>query len=72
MPLPVVPNTKPLRYASQPDGSPGQIALSAFGTVLETIQMFERPDVLGHRLAWAFGSPQLLVVPRAGIWKNAF
>src|SRR5260221_8546850 len=25
--VPVAPNTKPLRYARQPDGSPGQIAL---------------------------------------------
>src|SRR3979411_1707727 len=67
--VPVAPNTKPLRYARQPDGRLGTMALSASGPVPETIQMFERPDVLGPRLAWAFGSPQLLVVPRAGIWK---
>jgi len=56
----------------QPASPEGQMALSAFGIVLETLEMFERPDVLGHRVTWAFGSPQLLVVPRAGIWQNAF
>lgn len=56
----------------QPPSPEGQMALSTFGIVLETLEMFERPDILGHRVTWAFGSPQLLVVPRAGIWQNAF
>jgi hypothetical protein len=46
--------------------------VSVFGTVLQTIAMFEEPDVLGRRLTWAFGGPQLLIVPRAGEWANAF
>jgi hypothetical protein len=58
-------------YEVPPDEE-GQLALSVFGTVLETIEMFERPDVLGHRIRWTFDRPQLLVVPRAGIWENAF
>lgn len=48
------------------------IAVNAFGIALRTLSMFERPDVLGHRVQWAFGSPQLLIVPRAGEWENAF
>lgn len=46
--------------------------VSVFGTVLRTMHMFEEPDALGRRLRWAFGGPQLLVVPRAGEWANAF
>ena len=34
--------------------------------------MFEGPDALGGQVEWAFGSEQLLVVPRAGDWANAF
>jgi hypothetical protein len=44
----------------------------AFATVLRTMYLFEEPDTLGRRLTWAFGSPQLLVIPRAGEWPNAF
>ncbi|HUW08315.1 MAG TPA: hypothetical protein VM537_01235, partial [Anaerolineae bacterium] len=29
-------------------------------------------SVLGRRLRWAFDAPQLLVVPRAGEWANAY
>lgn len=43
-----------------------------FSAVLRTIKMFEHHDTLGRRLTWAFNSPQLLVVPRAGRWENAF
>ncbi len=43
-----------------------------FATVLRTMYLFEEPDALGRRLTWAFGSPQLLVIPRAGEWNNAF
>jgi hypothetical protein len=45
---------------------------SVFGAVLRTIYQFEDKYVLGRRLNWAFDSPQLLVVPRAGNWANAF
>lgn len=46
--------------------------VSVFATVLETIYMFEEPDTLGRPLIWAFDGPQLLVIPRAGEWANAF
>ncbi|MBI3972356.1 MAG: hypothetical protein HY332_13840 [Chloroflexi bacterium] len=60
-------------YAIPDDlGSPEAIAVSVFGTILETLSVFQRPDVLGHRIRWQFNSSQLLVVPRAGIWANAF
>ena len=42
-----------------------------FGLVLRTLSIFERDEVLARPLAWCFG-PQLLVVPRAGVWENAF
>lgn len=47
-------------------------AVSVFGAVHKTIDMFEEKDCLGREVAWAFGAPQLLVVPRAGTWANAF
>jgi hypothetical protein len=60
-------------YAVPEDiSSPEGIAVSVFGLVLETLAMFEHPSVLGHKVRWAFDSPQLLVVPNAGIWENAF
>src|SRR5687768_739647 len=46
--------------------------VSVFATVLRTMEMFEEADTLGRDLAWAFGAPQLLIVPRAGKWANAF
>ncbi len=46
--------------------------VSAFATVLRTMYLYEEPDALGRRLTWAFGAPQLLVVPRAGEDPNAF
>lgn len=46
--------------------------VSVFGTVYRTIGMFEEPDALGRAIEWAFDGPQLLVVPRAGEWANAF
>jgi hypothetical protein len=46
--------------------------VSVFGTVLSTVSMFEEPDTLGRKVVWAFGAPQLLVVPRAGEMPNAF
>jgi hypothetical protein len=47
-------------------------ALSVFATVMKTIQQFEDPEVLGREVRWAFDSPQLLVIPRAGELVNAF
>ena len=48
------------------------IQTSVFGTVLRTIKLFEHKNVLGHPVRWAFNGPQLLVIPRAGEWANAF
>jgi hypothetical protein len=48
------------------------IQVSVFATVYRTIYLFERPDTLGRRIAWGFGGPQLLVVPRAGWLANAY
>ncbi len=45
---------------------------SVFGTVLKAMYMFEDADALGRRLTWAFNGTQLLVVPRAGVWANAY
>ncbi|GAB4533780.1 MAG: hypothetical protein Kow0063_16220 [Anaerolineae bacterium] len=52
--------------------APDFIAVSAFATVLKTMYMYEEADTLGRRLAWAFKGPQLLVLPRAGQWANAY
>lgn len=46
--------------------------VSVFATVLKTMYMFEEDDALGRELRWAFDGPQLLVVPRAGEWANAY
>jgi hypothetical protein len=46
--------------------------VSVFATVLRTLAMFEKVDTLGREVAWAFDGPQLLLVPRAGEWANAF
>lgn len=51
---------------------PVRIALSAFGTVLSVVDLFESPDVLGRRLHWAFDDPQLLLQPCAGRGRNAY
>jgi hypothetical protein len=48
------------------------LQVNAFATVLSTLYMFEEEDVLGREVEWAFGAPQLFVVPRAGEWANAF
>jgi hypothetical protein len=52
--------------------TPEFMRVSAFGTVLATIGEFEEDDTLGRPVEWAFDGPQLLVVPRAGRWENAF
>jgi hypothetical protein len=46
--------------------------VSVFATVMRTLAMFEKEDCLGREVSWAFEGPQLLVVPRAGEWANAF
>lgn len=51
---------------------PAFMQVSTFGGVYKTIGMFEEHDTLGRRVRWAFEGPQLLVVPRAGEWANAF
>ena len=48
------------------------IQVSVFATVLRTMYMYEEQDTLGRRVAWGFDAPQLLVVPRAGWWANAY
>ena len=40
--------------------------------MLKTLYLFEEPDTLGRAVRWAFDGSQLLVVPRAGEWGNAF
>ena len=51
--------------------SAATLAINTFGTVFQTVRMFEGPDALGRQVDWAFGSEQLSV-PRAGEWANAF
>lgn len=53
-------------------GAPDFIRVNAFATVLFTLRMYEEADTLGREVRWAFDGPQLLVVPRAGEWANAF
>lgn len=48
------------------------IQVSVFGAVLRTLEMFEEDDALGRKVRWAFEGSQLLVVPQAGEWANAF
>ena len=48
------------------------LQVNVFATVLSTLYMFEEEDVLGREVEWAFGAPQLFVIPRAGEWANAF
>lgn len=71
--MPPVPWREDRRTYVAPEdlAKPAAIAVSAFGIVLETLALFERRDVLGHKIRWQFQSPQLLVVPRAGTWANA-
>lgn len=67
--------SRPMRGRFVYDGdpiSPATIAVNAFGTVFQTVRMFEGPDALGREVDWAFDGEQLLVVPRAGEWANAF
>lgn len=47
-------------------------AVSVFATVHRVLELFESSDALGRKIDWAFPGEQLLVVPRAGVWANAF
>jgi hypothetical protein len=62
----------PLPPAGEVLDDPRFLQLSVFGTVYKTLRMFEESDALGRQVRWAFGAPQLLVVPAAGEWANAF
>lgn len=46
--------------------------VSVLATILKTMALFEDEAVLSRKLSWAFDGPQLLVIPRAGEWANAF
>jgi hypothetical protein len=59
----VVPNAPVDRLAA---------AVSVFGAVNKTMNMFEEPDAMGRKVTWGFNAPQLLVIPHAGDWPNAF
>ena len=52
--------------------APEFLPVNVFGTVLAALYMYEESDALGREIEWAFDSSQLLVVPRAGEWANAF
>ena len=52
--------------------TPAFLQVSCFAMVLRTMYMFERKETLGREIRWAFGSPQLLIIPRAGETANAF
>lgn len=56
----------------EPDVDHIAAAVSVFGAVHKTINLFEDDDALGRPVVWAFGAPQLLVVPRAGEMANAY
>jgi hypothetical protein len=65
------------RYGVQEPAGPSAISrefnqVSVLGTILKTLSIVEGERILGRRLRWAFGAPQLLAVPRAGKWANAF
>lgn len=61
--------------------TPTFLQVNTFAIVLKTIYLLresekdkdkDKGDTLGHSIRWATGSPQLLVIPRAGYMKNAF
>lgn len=70
-------NKTPGTYDVQVQSSNGEISrhfnqVSVLATILKTMEIVEGERVLGRRLRWAFDAPQLLVVPRAGEWANAY
>jgi hypothetical protein len=62
---------KPIKVGDM-EASPEAAAVSVFGTVYKTMKMFEEADGLGRKVRWAFEAPQLLIVPHAGEWANAY
>ena len=64
----------PDNTSQRPDGEEYRefIQVSVLATILETMRLAEGERVLGRRLQWAFGAPQLLVIPQAGEWANAY
>jgi hypothetical protein len=57
--------------------SPEFMQVSVFATILKVLDTFEgtrskMANSLGRPLSWAFDSPQILVVPRAGEQANAY
>lgn len=68
---------KPGKYAGTDNiGVPSEsrefMQVNVFGVAYRTLEMFEEADTLGRKIRWAFNSPQLLLIPRAGEWENAF
>jgi hypothetical protein len=59
------------RFATKGDRQ-ALIQVSVFTTVMRVLKLFESKEALGRPLSWAFPGEQLLVVPRAGEWANAF
>jgi len=51
---------------------PEFLQVSTFATILKTMYMLKDEHILGRSITWANGSPQLLVIPRAGKERNAF
>ena len=51
---------------------PEFISLSVFGTVYRVLELIEKDYTLGRKLRWGFEAPQLLIIPRAGQYPNAF
>lgn len=72
LPDAVTPVNGTYSIAGLGEDDPATLAVNAFGTVMDTVAMVEEPNGLGRRIAWGFAGPQLLVVPRAGEWANAF
>lgn len=66
------PAEQTYEVSAEPVESPDFLRTNAFATVLKTMYMFEEDDTLGRPLRWGFDGPQLLVVPVAGEWANAF
>ena len=76
--VPFDPDSARYVYGDIPDGRVEMnadsqfLAVSVFGTVWKTLDMFEERDAMGRKVDWAFDAPQLLIVPRAGELLNAF
>jgi hypothetical protein len=47
-------------------------SVSVFTLVYKVLELFEVKNSLGRRINWAFPGEQLMVVPRAGEWANAY